>query len=92
MSSGRRPSASAPAHPSGATPLGVTGRGRPRRGTEDAGPEALPPEAYPATGAEPGSAEKVRVLVERAEQGLPLWHPQDRQYSATQWTPPRAAG
>jgi hypothetical protein len=26
---------------------------------------------------EPGSADKVRVLIQRYEQGLPLWHPED---------------
>lgn len=34
--------------------------------------------AYPATGALPGSEEKLSVLAERAKRGLPLWHNSDR--------------
>lgn len=33
---------------------------------------------YDATGAIPGTRDKVDVLAERAAQGLPLWHPEDR--------------
>lgn len=36
------------------------------------------PADYSATNALPGTDEKVRVLAQRAAQGLPLWHPQDR--------------
>ena len=32
----------------------------------------------PATGAMPGTVEKLDVLAERLKQGLPLWHPRDR--------------
>ena len=32
-----------------------------------------------ATAALPGTAEKLDVLAERLRQGLPLWHPADRQ-------------
>lgn len=32
----------------------------------------------PATGALPGTTEKLDVLAERMRQGLPLWHPSDR--------------
>jgi hypothetical protein len=32
----------------------------------------------PATGAMPGTAEKLDVLAERMRLGLPLWHPSDR--------------
>ena len=31
-----------------------------------------------ATGAMPGTDEKLNVLAERLRQGLPLWHPADR--------------
>lgn len=31
-----------------------------------------------ATGAMPGSVEKLDVLAERLRRGLPLWHPRDR--------------
>jgi hypothetical protein len=31
-----------------------------------------------ATAAMPGSTEKLDVLAERLQQGLPLWHPSDR--------------
>ncbi|MEM6797917.1 MAG: hypothetical protein AAF589_00245 [Planctomycetota bacterium] len=33
---------------------------------------------FPSTGALPGSDEKLAVLANRAQQGLPLWHDQDR--------------
>ena len=32
---------------------------------------------FMATGARPGTAEKVEVLADRVQRGLPLWHPQD---------------
>ena len=32
----------------------------------------------PATGALPGTTEKLDVLAERMRLGLPLWHPSDR--------------
>ena len=35
---------------------------------------------FPPTSAEPGSQEKIDVLAERYEQGLPLWHKCDFQY------------
>jgi hypothetical protein len=31
-----------------------------------------------ATGAMPGSVEKLDVLAERLQRGLPLWHPRDK--------------
>jgi hypothetical protein len=31
-----------------------------------------------ATGAMPGTVEKLDVLAERLRRGLPLWHPRDR--------------
>ncbi len=33
---------------------------------------------YDATGALPGTDEKLAVLAERVRSGLPLWHPRDR--------------
>jgi hypothetical protein len=41
-------------------------------------PDAPTPEEFPATKAMPGTSEKLSVLAERVEQGLPLWHPEDR--------------
>lgn len=38
---------------------------------------------FPPTAAEPGSAEKIDVLAERYEQGLPLWHKLDFRYCGT---------
>ena len=34
---------------------------------------------YAATKALPGTDEKLGVLAERVQRGLPLWHPSDRQ-------------
>ena len=33
---------------------------------------------FPSTVALPGTEEKVATLAERAQLGLPLWHPEDR--------------
>ena len=33
---------------------------------------------FPATEAMPGTTEKLAVLAERVQLGLPLWHPEDR--------------
>lgn len=42
---------------------------------------------YDKTGALPGTREKLDVLAERLESGLPLWHPEDRQtYDDTEET------
>ncbi len=49
-----------------------------KSGIWDYEPQNLPAEGYHATSALPGTWEKVRVLAERARQGLPLWHPDDR--------------
>lgn len=38
---------------------------------------------FPPTSALPGSPEKIDVLAERYEQGLPLWHAQDFRYCGT---------
>lgn len=34
---------------------------------------------YPATDAMPGTKEKLTILARRVRDGLPLWHPQDRE-------------
>jgi hypothetical protein len=36
------------------------------------------PQAFSATGALPGTDQKLAVLAERLAQGLPLWHDKDR--------------
>lgn len=42
-------------------------------------PEAAPAnENYDSTTALPGSDQKLEVLAERIQSGLPLWHPEDR--------------
>ena len=33
---------------------------------------------YDSTRAMPGTNEKLAILAERVQQGLPLWHPEDR--------------
>jgi len=42
-------------------------------------PGETDPQGYVATRAMPGSNEKLEVLASRLAQGLPLWHPEDRQ-------------
>ncbi|GIW93640.1 MAG: hypothetical protein KatS3mg110_1681 [Pirellulaceae bacterium] len=49
-----------------------------RLGIWDFDPEQQTPADFPATDALPGTIEKVMVLAQRLEQGLPLWHPKDR--------------
>jgi hypothetical protein len=41
-------------------------------------PEDTMPERFEATGAIPGSEEKLAVLAARVRAGLPLWHESDR--------------
>lgn len=41
-------------------------------------PETTEAGGYHATAALPGTEEKVDILMERLQQGLPLWHPEDR--------------
>lgn len=41
-------------------------------------PETMEAGGYRATRALPGTEEKVDILSERLQQGLPLWHPEDR--------------
>lgn len=50
-----------------------------REGDWDFEPEPIKAEQYKSTCALPGSADKVMTLAERAKEGLPLWHPADRQ-------------
>jgi len=41
-------------------------------------PNGEQPVNLKATGAMPGTQEKLEILAERLRQGLPLWHPADR--------------
>ena len=50
-----------------------------KQGVWDYEPRTLAAQEFRATGAMPGSSDKLSVLAERARQGLPLWHPSDRQ-------------
>lgn len=49
-----------------------------RNGLWDYEPEDLAEERYDSTRALPGSEEKITVLADRAQRGLPLWHSSDR--------------
>ena len=49
-----------------------------RRGVFDFEPEESGGEKYDKTKAMPGTREKLSVLADRIQQGLPLWHPDDR--------------
>lgn len=49
-----------------------------RMGVWDFEPESQRRQEFDSTRALPGSGEKLDVLAERLEQGLPLWHPEDR--------------
>jgi hypothetical protein len=48
-------------------------------GIWDFEPEEATRSEYDATRALPGTHEKLAILAERVERGLPLWHPSDRQ-------------
>jgi hypothetical protein len=50
-----------------------------KQGVWDYEPQDQQPRAFRATGAMPGTDKKLSVLAERVRQGLPLWHPSDRQ-------------
>ncbi len=50
-----------------------------RQGQWDFEPKSVDSEEFDSTGALPGSDEKIGILAARAEDGLPLWHPEDRQ-------------
>jgi hypothetical protein len=49
-----------------------------RNGNWQFEPEEIDPAGFPATSAIPGSDEKIAVLAERVQSGLPLWHQADR--------------
>lgn len=49
-----------------------------RDGDWDYEPDEVSDAVHSATVALPGSREKIGVLAERAERGLPLWHGADR--------------
>ena len=49
-----------------------------REGLWDYEPPLLRPADYSSTRAMPGTREKIDVLAQRAEMGLPLWHDHDR--------------
>jgi hypothetical protein len=61
-----------------------------REGMWDYEPESLQADEYSATRAMPGTREKLDILAMRAEQGLPLWHDDDRRsYDDGKDRPPR---
>ncbi len=47
-------------------------------GLWDFEPKAIEENSFNATGAMPGTSEKLSVLAERVQAGLPLWHGGDR--------------
>lgn len=47
-------------------------------GIWDFEPQREERDEYDATAAMPGTGEKLAILAERLQQGLPLWHPRDR--------------
>ena len=49
-----------------------------RMGGGDFEPANQREKEFDSTHALPGTGEKLDVLAERLEQGLPLWHPKDR--------------
>ncbi len=49
-----------------------------KQGQWDFEPPQLASKDFSATGALPGSAEKIDILAERVRRGLPLWHNSDR--------------
>lgn len=58
-----------------------------KAGEWDFEPEVPASAAYDATPALPGTEEKLAVMAQRLEQGLPLWHPRDRRtYDGTDRT------
>ena len=48
-------------------------------GQWDYEPSDVPANDYQNTEAMPGSQEKLALMAERLSDGLPLWHPDDRQ-------------
>lgn len=49
-----------------------------KQGQWDFEPENIENDDYDSTVALPGTTEKISILAERAQDGLPLWHPADR--------------
>jgi hypothetical protein len=49
-----------------------------KMGIWDFEPPEVAPTRFPAANAMPGTTEKLLVLAERAERGLPLWNVKDR--------------
>ncbi|MFV2069678.1 MAG: hypothetical protein ACC645_22150 [Pirellulales bacterium] len=49
-----------------------------REGLWDYEPQKVDEDRFDATGAMPGTDEKLKVLAERIGAGLPLWHSGDR--------------
>ena len=49
-----------------------------KEGQWDYEPEHINSEGFDSTFALPGSDEKLEILADRVQQGLPLWHPSDR--------------
>ena len=49
-----------------------------KMGIWDYEPEEEEVREYDATEALPGTNEKLSILANRVERGLPLWHPEDR--------------
>lgn len=49
-----------------------------KMGFWDFEPPEVDPGLFECTDAMPGTKEKLAVLAERVEGGLPLWHPEDR--------------
>ena len=47
-------------------------------GIWDYEPEGVDEDAFASTHALPGTNQKLAVLAERLQQGLPLWHDEDR--------------
>ncbi len=47
-------------------------------GNWDFEPQHVEMEEYDCTRALPGTDDKISTLAQRAENGLPLWHPEDR--------------
>lgn len=47
-------------------------------GIWDYEPESRKEGAYDSTPALPGTNDKLAILADRVERGLPLWHPEDR--------------
>ena len=49
-----------------------------RHGNWDFEPSRIANDGFASTEALPGSGEKLKILADRVNGGLPLWHPSDR--------------